>query len=292
MAEAGKIAPSDALRLVEVFHADPERDVVERTLALALSPRAHLVPAELLPNYQRFLQKNFQAKARQLGWTPKAGEPDEVRLQRPILLTAMATVGGDRELSDQARQLAENWLQDRKAVSPDVAGAVLRSAGYYGDAALFERFLAEFEKTQDRQDQQKLLVAMGSFRDPSAIELGMQAVLSKRITLAAGYPLLFGGRDNPATNKMSLEFVKTHFQEIMKDHPTIFGFDFGSRLPQVGAGLCDSASRSELQAFFKPIVFRYTGAPRALTQVLEGVDLCIVNKTAQQPGVTEFLKRY
>jgi alanyl aminopeptidase len=292
MAEAGKIAPADALRMVDVFHADPERDVVERTLALALAPHAHLVPAELLPNYQRFLQKNFQAKARQLGWTPKAGEPDDVRLQRPTLLTAMATVGGDRELSDQARQLAEKWLQDRKAVSPDVAGAVLRSAGYYGDAALFERFLAEFQKTQDRQDQQKLLAAMGSFRDPSAIELGMQAVISKRVTLAAGYPLLFGGRDNPGTNKMSLEFVKTHFEEIMKDHPTVFGFDFGSRLPQVGAGFCDSASRSELQAFFEPIVSRYTGAPRALTQVLEGVDLCIANKRAQQPGVTEFLKRY
>ena len=182
LAEAGKIGPADALGMVELFHADPERDVVQRTLALALwpatisitasqnpldvLPRAQLVPEELLPNYQRFLQKNFQAKARQLGWTPRAGEPDEVRLLRPSLLRVMATAGGDMELSDQARQLADKWLKDRKAVSPDVAGDVLSSAGYYGDATLYQRFLAEFQKTQDRQEQLMLLRAMSSFRVP------------------------------------------------------------------------------------------------------------------------------
>lgn len=292
MADAGKIGPADALGMVESFHSDAERSVVEQALALALWPRDHLVPDELLPNYQRFLRTNFQAKARELGWTPKAGESDDARLLRPALLQAMATWGGDTQLSNEARQLADKWLDDHKAVSPDVAGAVLASAAYYGDAGLYQRFLAEFQKTQDRQEKQMLLSAMFSFRDPAAIDLGRQAVLSKKVTLADGYVLLFGGLLYSATSKMPFEFVKAHFDEIMKDHPTIFGFDFGSRLPQAGSDLCDSASRSELQAFFEPRVPNYTGAPRALAQVLEGIDLCIASKTAQQPGVTEFLKRY
>jgi alanyl aminopeptidase len=91
---------------------------------------------------------------------------------------------------------------------------------------------------------------------------------------------------------MAFDFAKAHFDEIMKDHPSIFGFDFGSRLPAVGSELCDSASRSEFQAFFGPKVSGYTGAPRALAQVLEGIDLCIASKMAQQPSVAEFLKRY
>ena len=291
-ADAGKISPADALGLVEVFRSDAERDVVEQALALALWPSAHLVPDELVPNYQRFLRKNFQAKARELGWTPKAKEPDDARLLRPTLVGAMARTGGDTQLSDEARQLADRWLDDRKAASPDVAGEVLRSAGYYSDAALFQRFLAEFQKTQDRQEKQMLLLAMLSFRDPAAIELGMQAVLSRRVTLTEGFPLLFAGQNTPSTNKMAFDFVKAHFDEIMKDHPSIFGFDFGSRLPGVGSGLCDSASRSEFQAFFEPKVSSYTGAPRALAQVVEGIDLCIASKMAQQPSVTEFLKRY
>jgi cytosol alanyl aminopeptidase len=255
--------------------------------------RKAVIPEELLPNYQRFLQKNFQAKARQLGWTPKAGEPDEVRLLRPTPLRVMATVGGDKELSNQARQLVDKWLEDRKAVSPDVAGDVLRSAAYFGDAALYQRFLAEFQKTQDRQERQLLLFAMYSFRDPAAIELGMQAVLAKRVALSEGYPLLFAGRENPSSNKVAFEFVKVHFEEIVRDHPRMLGtIDFGSLLPQVGSGLCNNVSRSEFQAFFGPIVSSYTGAPRMLAQVLEAVDLCIASKAAQQPGMTEFLKRY
>jgi alanyl aminopeptidase len=244
-----------------------------------------------MPNYQRFLQKNFRQKARELGWIPKAGEPDDVRMLRSALVAAMATEGGDTDLSGQARQLAEKWLNDRKVLSPDVVNAVLSSAGYYADSALFQSFLAEFQKTNDRREQQSLLIAMTPFRDPLAAEMGMQAVLSKKVALADGFPLLVGARGRPA-GRTQLDFVKTHFEELMKDHPSIFGFDFGSLLPYIGYGFCDSASRSELQAFFAPLVSQYTGAPRTLTQMLESMDLCIANKAAQQPNIVEFLKRY
>jgi hypothetical protein len=145
-----------------------------------------------------------------------------------------------------------------------VVDAVLSSAGYYGDAALFRSFLAEFQKTKDRQEQQSLLIAMTSFRDPSAAEMGMQAVLSKEVALADGFPLLIPARGRPAAGRTQFDFVKAHFEELMKDHPAIFGFDFGSFLPYVGSGFCDSASRSELQTFFAPLVSQYTGAPRTL----------------------------
>jgi alanyl aminopeptidase len=120
----------------------------------------------------------------------------------------------------------------------------------------------------------------------------MQAVLSKRVALADGFALLIGARGMPFHDRLHFDFGKGHLDELTKDHPSIFGFDFGSFLPYLGSGFCDTGSRNELQAFFEPVVSRYTGAPRILTQVLEGVDLCIANKKARQPGVIEFLKRY
>jgi len=292
MADASRIASADALGMVEVFHADPERNVVTRALAVALSPGLNVVPSELRPNYERFLRKNFQARARELGWIPKAGDADDVRLLRPVLVAAIADEGGDADLAGQARQLADQWLKDRKAVSPEMVRAVLMSAGYHGDAELFRSFLAEFQKTQDRQEQQNLLLGMTAFRERAALELGMQTVLSKKVALADGFPLLIPNPAARGSGIVHFDFVKANFDELMKDHPSMFGIDLGMLLPYVGAGFCDSASRSRLAAFFEPIVSRYAGAPRTLKQVLEGVDLCIANKTAQQPGVTEFLKRY
>ena len=292
MADAGRIAPAAALGLVEVFHADAERDVVARALAVALSPGSNVVPVELRPNYERFLRKNFQAAAHQLGWIPKAGEADDVRLLRPVLVAAIADEGGDADLANQARQLAEQWLKDRKAVSPEVVDAILVSAGYHGNADLFRKFLVEFQKTKDRQEQKNLLDGMTAFRDRAAIELGMQSVLSKQVALADGFPLLVGSSTAPASGTARFDFVKANFDDLMKDNPTLFGRDLGMLLPYVGFGFCDIASRSQLQAFFDPIVSRYSGAPRTLKEVLERVDLCIANKQAEQPGVTEFLKRY
>jgi len=58
---AGKIPASDALGLVQVFHNDPERDVLQRALGVAVSIHENFVPASLEPNYRRFLLRNFQA---------------------------------------------------------------------------------------------------------------------------------------------------------------------------------------------------------------------------------------
>jgi alanyl aminopeptidase len=293
MSQAGKLQEADALRLAEHFHDDPVRDVVERSLSVALSPREDQVPANLMPNYQRFLRKNFQAKARELGWVPKSGDSEDVRLLRPAVVAAITTYGGDEELAKQGRELAAKWLEDHSAVSPDMVGSVLGTAAYYGDHALFERFLAEFQKTQDRQEKQKLLNAMIAFRDPVVIEESMQLVLSKKVALTDGFMLLLApGQSSSETRNMPFEFLKAHFDEIMKDKPSIFGFDLGSFLPLVGQSFCDAESRNELQAFLGPLADKYTGAPRRLAQVLEGVDLCIANKNAQQPSVTAFLEKY
>jgi alanyl aminopeptidase len=276
-----------------VYHNDSERLVLQRALGVALSVHQNLVPESLTANYQRFLSKNFQARARELGWIPRPGETDDARLLRPGLVSAVALYGGDRDLAAEAKTLAEKWLEDHAAVPPEIAGTVLTTAAAYGDVALFNRYLAAFQKTQDRQEKQRLIGAMSSFHNPAAINAGMQAVLSKTIPLIDGFALLLSsGQGYPDTRKMPFQFIKEHFDEIMKDHPSVFGNDVGSFLPYSGGSFCDAESRRELQSFFGPKVDQYAGAPRNLAQTLEGIDLCIARKTAQQDSVKVFLEKY
>lgn len=292
LTNAGKLPAADALGLVKTFHADPERYVVQSALALALAPRLHLVPEDLKPNYQRFLRDNFQARAHELGWIPKPGESEEARLLRPNLLRNVATYAGDEELAKQASELTEKWFNDHNSVDPNMVNPVLGTAAYYGDKALFERFLDELKKTKDRQERQRIIGAMGSFHDRAAIETGMNAVLSGEIPFMEGIVLLFSGQGTAATRKMPFEFMKAHFDEIAAKRPTGGGFDAGAYFPQVGATYCDSESKQELQNFFQPRVDKFTGAPRALSQVLESIDVCIAEKAAQEPSVAEFLEKY
>jgi cytosol alanyl aminopeptidase len=292
MSEAGKLPAGDALSLVEAFHDDPEREVIQRALDVALSFRLDMVPDNLMPNYQRFLLKNFQARARQLGWLPRKGESDDDRLLRPRLVGAVARYGGDRELAAQAHTLTDKWLANHSAVPAEIASAVLATAAYDGDLALYNRFLDALLKTQDNQVKQRLLSAMAGFHDRAAIEAGYQAVLKKKIPLVDGITLLTAGINFADTKTMPFDFVKQHFDEIMAGHPSIFGNDLGSMLPFVGGPFCDAQLRDQYRAFFAPLVDKYAGAPRDFAQVLESIDLCIAQKSAQEPSVKAFLEKY
>jgi alanyl aminopeptidase len=292
LSKGGKLSAAEALALVETFHDDPERYVIQTAVNLAFAPRENLVPESLMPNYRQFLLKNFQSRARELGWTAKPGESEDIRLLRASLVRPVATWAGDEELAAQAKALTEKWFADHNAIDPNMQGSVLSTAAFYGDKALFDRFLAEFSKSKDKQVRRVLLGAMNSFRDPASIETGQKALLSGTIPFIEGEGILFNGQQQAATRKMPLTFLKNNWDQVVSKMPTGGGFDFGSVLPNVGSSYCDASSRDELKGFFAPRVDKFVGAPRALDQVLEGIDLCIANKAAQTPSVAAFLVRY
>ncbi len=304
LSRTGKMPEADMLRLVPGFHDDTNRYVLERAIEMAKSPLEHLVPDELLPNYQRFVLQNFGGRAHEIGWLPKiltssAGKPvvtsvenDDVRLLRPTLLQFVSTAGGDQELAREARELTDEWFADRSAVPAEETGAVLETAAYYGDKALFNRFLAEFKRARDRQERGRILHAMTSFRDPAAIQAGRQAVLRGDVPFIQGERLLYSGQQWPQTRKLAFEFMKEHFDELAAKRPNGAGSDAGAQFSRAGASFCDLESAEELKNFFEPRVSKFVGAPRVLTQTLEGIHSCIANKAAQEPSIEQFLKEY
>lgn len=292
LSDAGSLPAAEVLRLVDVFHNDPERHVVQSAMSLALRPQMHLVPENLVPNYERFLRQNFDAQARQLGWSPKPNESDDERILRSDLVPAMATTARDEELAGQAKELANNWLATHTGIDPNMLRGVLGTAAYYGDLNLFNRMLAEYKKTQDKQIRRALMGALTSFRDRAAIEAGMNALVNGEVPYLEGRGLLFGGDSEEATRKLSFEYIQAHWDKIVAGMPRGGDSDFGEALPRAGAAFCDARSRDEFKAFFGPRVGQFVGAARAFNQTLESIDLCIARKAAQEPGVTAFLAKY
>ena len=290
LTESGKMALTDALALVPVFHADPERHVVEQALQLAVGPSNHLVRNDLEDKYAKFIRANFAERARETGWAAKAGESDEARLLRPRLLPAVATFGRDEELAKQANELASEWLATREGIDPGMVRAVLATAAYSGDAKLAQRFVDVWPKL-DPQQQDALLHAMAGFRDPQAIRLMLEAVLGGKLPVTPAANLfLYAGMDAESTRKVRFDFLKEHFDQILQ----LLGdstFSGRSRLPNTGLGFCDSESKKELQDYFEPRLKQLVGAPRVLAHVLEGIDQCMAIKAEQEPSVTAFLEK-
>jgi alanyl aminopeptidase len=292
LADTGKLPEASALQLVDTFHIDADPHITKQALAMALAVNEHLVPQRLLPNYQRFLRKNFAARAHELTWAAKPGESDDERLLRPTLLRDIATYGADMQLVRQARQLAEHWLHDHSSVNPNLVSAVMNTAAYYGDRALFDEVLADLKRTHDRLQRRSLIAALSAFREPALIEAAKNALLSGDIPFIEGSSLLFAGQSSDATRAIPLTFLEAHYQQVMDKRPTGGGFDFAAQLPRVGESYCDASSKRKLAAFFEPRVGKVLGGPRVLAQVLENIDVCIASKAAHQPGVQTFLEKY
>lgn len=292
LATAGRLPMGDALELVQRFSSDSERHVVQNALALALRVREHGVPEDLLPNYRRFLQKNFDARAREIGWIPKPNESDDVSLLRPSLLRLMSTWGDDQQLAAQGKELADKWLRDHSSVNPNLVISVLDTASFYGDEAYFNRLMDSLKTTNDKQERERIIASMSSFRDPNAINAAFNALLSGKIPFLEGAGLLFLGRSLDATRKMPFEFLKAHYEQILAIAPTGGGFDMGGQLPFVGASYCDEDSKKELRDYFEPKASKLVGARRTLNEVLESIDGCIAQTRQQRPSVEAFLQKY
>ncbi|HEY7302641.1 MAG TPA: M1 family metallopeptidase [Bryobacteraceae bacterium] len=290
LAQSGRMPMSDALALVPLVHSDPERHVVEEALGLAMSPREHLVASELLPKYAEFIRANFQARAHELGWTPKPDERAESKLLRPDLVSAVATDGQDQALAKEAESLTNNWLNTDKGIDPSMLSSVLSAAAYYQGADLADRFIGAWAKL-DAQQQQSLLIAMFGFRDPKAVKTLLGAVLSGKLPVTpASYLFFYAGQGSAESRGVRFQFLKANYDAILK----LFGnnpFAGKPQLPRVGGGFCDAQAKGELKGYFDPRLPELTGAARTLANVLEEIDQCVAIKDRQEPSVRAFLQK-
>jgi alanyl aminopeptidase len=278
----------EALALVPKFAHDPNREVVAKTLWIVGNLHTDgLVPADLKPKSHRFISDLYKERAEQLGWKAKPGEDDDSRLLRPTLLEVVANDAEDAGLIEQARKLALAWLDDHKAVEPDMVSVVLNTAARHGDRALFDRFRAQAKKETDEDLQSTLIYNLGSFRDPAIVKTALPIILTDEFDIRQSLGILFGAT-LPETRDLAYDFVKQNWDALVAKLPT----DAGAFLPSVAGGYCDDEHRADAEVFFKDRSTKYTGGPRNLAQVLEGMSLCVANKRANQASVVEFLKNY
>lgn len=288
LVETGDVSMRDALNLAVLLATDNNRHIIERTLRIAASIDAHLVPDELRQNYSRFIRQVFGERARALGFTPSPGEDDETRLLRSRIIGLVAEEGEDPVLAAEAAKLARLWLKDRSAVNSDLVSTVLRVAARHGDRALFDLLHAEAAKSHDRRERGRLLSALGSFRDEAIERAALDIVLSGELDIREADIIFWSGLDNPKSREMVYEFVKKNFDALAAKLPR----DAVADMPFVGSSFCDKAHAADLESFFRDRVEKLAGGPRTLAQALEIIALCTAFKEAQQPSVIEFLGQY
>jgi alanyl aminopeptidase len=169
-----------------------------------------------------------------------------------------------------------------------MVGVVLTTAARHGDRDLFDRMRNAAKNETEENFRGKLILSLGSFQDPEILKAALSIVLSDEFDSRESLGILFAPAQWRPTRDLAYDFVKQNWDRLIARLPS----DSGASLPYVAAGSCDSQHRQDVENFFSGRSTKYTGGPRILTQVLEGIDLCVAYKNAQEASVAEFLETY
>ena len=285
LVNAGAMPASDALGLLPGLAGEKDRQVFQSSLELLGMLRPSLLSDARQADRQRFLRDTYGARARALGFTPRANEDEDTRLLRPLLLGIAGEQGGDAKLVAEAKRLTQQWLADSKAIAPELVRTTLGIASAHGDAALHGKLMTAMRSEKERHKREQLIDALAGFREPALVRENLKLLLEPAVDLREAGDLLFGAAWDVRSRDEAYAFVKAHYDVLAARLPE----ERVEGLAWTAASYCDPVHRQEAAAFFAERMERAPGGTRTLAQVLEGMDLCIAFKAAQGSSLESFL---
>lgn len=287
--EAGDWPADVGLDLASRFagHRQPVVAEVAAQLAKTVRP-SWLDDPTSREGYARFVQKNFGARARMLGWMPKQGERDGEGMLRDALVAWVADMGNDAALQKDALRIAREAAGGKGSL-PIGAGEAMQAAARMAQGAagrdLLDGYL-DAAKRMSGRDRDDVLRALGSFRDPPLAEAAYDALLEGdgRDVLGA---MLKGAWSDEGSTVAAIGYLKTHFDAIAKKLPD----DAMAFLVHLGDNVCDAGPRNDLEAAFGDRAGRLKGASRSLGQAVERTNICIAARQSQKAVLKAWLAK-
>ncbi|HYS53446.1 MAG TPA: M1 family metallopeptidase [Thermoanaerobaculia bacterium] len=208
-------------------------------------------------------------------WETPAGETEEGRLIRAAILTDLGLLGAEPKVIAGAREITDRYLNDPASVNPTLASRALNIAAKFGDAALFDRLMSLYEKTDNPALKNNYLFSLTQFRDPKLIARAIEYAFSGKVRTQNLPGFLASLQFNPFSRDAAWTAVKAHWGDLQRDIPTALGGLTGSL-----GGYCDAAAKKDIEDYFATHPAG-TGS-RNLRRTLEGIDRCIAFRAAQQ----------
>ena len=237
--------------------------------------------------FEAWVRDFYRPMLQQVGWQATPNESADERQLRAIAVDQLGENGHDPQVIAQARKLAEQYMQDASSVSPDLAGPALLIASRNGDAALYDRFLAEMRKAKVPLQYRRYLNSLAAFSDPVLLKRTLEFAISGEVRSQDSPGLIAQVLGNPAGRDLAWQFVKTRWDDI-KTHIPNFG-GAGAIVGTAGT-FCDPKSRDDVVQFFTE--HKIPSAERLLKQTTNRINDCIELRTQQAPKLAEWIHQH
>ncbi len=281
--EAGELPVSRYLDALAALASEKHRLVLSNITGSLAQLNRSSVDGDLVAPFRAFVAKVLGPHIDRVGLLPKAGETVDLKLLRPSLLGTYAYVTRDPKLLEEARGLANRFLDDAASVRPEVVTMVLPMAAWGGDEVLWKRLRDAMVAAKDPVTRVALIGALGAFETP-ALRLRSLGLALDGTLRAQDLGQLMRSSGRP-TREATWTWMTENYDAIVK----VLGESAAPRLPWLGAGFCTPEDRARVEAYFADPARAPDGTARNLGLALEGIDRCVRLRAATRGPLAEWL---
>ena len=281
--ESGQAGAASFIRLAEAFRGETEQAVWGAVLGGAGGIGHHLVPDEVRPRFEEWIDALVSPAADRLGWVPAAGEPDLVRRLRGRLIGALGSLANLPEAVEQARRVYEQMAADPASVDPEVGTAALFVCASHGGADDYEVFLSRHKDAPNPQEAMKYLRALASFDDPEAVERTFGLIEDGVIRNQDTAWVIARMLSNRASGPQAWARLAEEWPRLASSIPPMTH----SRIVEGLPALSEPAPAAEVQAYYADNPMPH--AAKALEQKLERLRAMVMMRERETAGAAEAL---
>ncbi|CAM3111120.1 M1 family metallopeptidase [Lactiplantibacillus plajomi] len=252
LAEGRQLSYASVVPLLARF-ADSHSTVVNAALyQLAGNLRKFVTPDSDEEKQLRALYDQLSSRqVERLGWTPKAGESFDDQLTRPYVLSA-ALYAQNQAAILAAHELFEGNQQQLASLPADIRVFVLRNeVKHFGNAALFDRLLAEHRNSADGGYKADIATALTATPDQDLLKRLIAAFEDADVIKPQDLRAWFRGvLANPAGEQLAWDWIRNDWKWL---EATVGGdMEFTTYVPVIARVFHTPARLAEFKAFFEP----------------------------------------
>jgi puromycin-sensitive aminopeptidase len=270
LSRAGLLPVTQFLSLAQAYRNEDDASVWS-DLASNLRDIEQLISAEPMhAAYQGFARDIFGPAARKIGWEPTSGEGHLDALLRSTVLSQAGSYL-DPDVTTQATNRFNQYMQDRESLAPDLRGVVFALAAQGGGKEVYDQIWQLEGETDLAEEKIRLLMALSRFQEPEILNAALADTLSPKVRSQDSITLVAGVAANPKGRDLAWEFVKDNWVEFDRRYG---GGGFGlMRLVSICSHFNSQEKANEVDSFFAE--HPTPAAERTIRQALERVRLNI-----------------
>ncbi len=281
---AGRHSAGDYLTLAAGYGREHSSGVLEEVARRFAVVAEDLTTEATRPRFEAFTRSLLRPLFDEVGFAPTAGDTDDRRKLRAVLIGTLGALSRDSDVIAKARAALDRALAGGAALEPTVAGAIVKAAATNGDETLFDALGAAADRAESPEEQYRYLHALGDFRDPALVDRGLRRALSPQLRSQDTAIYLAQFLTNPNARPPAWAFVQANWAAL-EPKVTISGGD--TTLVRSLGSFCEARGRDEVATFFA--AHPLPGAARTLTQTIEQITNCIALREKQTPAVGAWL---